>query len=348
MSAGVLPLVSVIVPVYGVEAYLNRCVSSIVGQTYRNLDVILVDDGSPDGCPEMCDAWARQDPRVRVVHKPNEGLGLARNSGLDVARGEYVCFVDSDDDVDSAMVSTLVEIAERDGSDLVLFGFQRLSASGEVLEVYAPTTPKALYSGEEVLSRVLPRLLWAAGADGNDWHLNWSSWSSFYRMSAIRRAGWRFVSEREIISEDVYSLLGLYGSLDSVSICGDALYNYRENDSSLTRHYRRDRLTRVREFYLRSRELVRFLGYPEAVVESLSYPYLIFSITALKQLAASEEPFSFKRSEFVRLCDDEGFRASAECCLVSAPPKRALFIRLLLSRAVLPAMVLARLQSKVR
>lgn len=319
-----------------------------MGQTYRNLDVVLVDDGSPDGCPGMCDAWARRDPRVRVVHKHNEGLGLARNSGLDVARGDYACFVDSDDDVDPSMVSTLVALAEGDGSDLVLFGFRRLSSSDEVLEVYAPTAPRALYSGDEVLSRVLPRLLWPAGPDGDDWHLNWSSWSSLYRMDAIRRAGWRFVSEREVISEDVYSLLGLYGFLRAVSICGEALYNYRENGSSLTRRYRRDRLSGVRAFYLRARELVRALGYPDAVEESLAYPYLIFSIAALKQLAASDEPLSFKRAEFARLCADEDFRASARRCLVSAPPRRALFIRLLLSRAVLPAMALARLQSRVR
>lgn len=92
-----LSLVSIIVPIYKVKDYLDECVQSIVDQTYRNLEIILVDDGSPDACPQMCDDWAKKDNRIKVVHKPNGGLSSARNAGLDVAKGEYLCFVDSDD-----------------------------------------------------------------------------------------------------------------------------------------------------------------------------------------------------------------------------------------------------------
>ena len=90
-------LVSVIVPVYKVEPYLDRCVASILAQTYPNLEVILVDDGSPDNCPALCDAWAQRDARIRVIHKKNGGLSDARNVGLDAASGAYISFVDSDD-----------------------------------------------------------------------------------------------------------------------------------------------------------------------------------------------------------------------------------------------------------
>ena len=91
------PLISVIVPVYKVELYLRQCVDSLLAQTYSNLEIILVDDGSPDGCPAICDEYARKDSRVRVIHKPNGGLSDARNVGLDAARGEYIGFIDSDD-----------------------------------------------------------------------------------------------------------------------------------------------------------------------------------------------------------------------------------------------------------
>ncbi len=91
------PLISVIVPVYGVEDYLRQCVDSILAQTHQNLEIILVDDGSPDNCPAICDEYAQKDPRVRVVHKKNGGLSDARNAGLDVATGAYIGFVDSDD-----------------------------------------------------------------------------------------------------------------------------------------------------------------------------------------------------------------------------------------------------------
>lgn len=95
-----MDLISVIVPVYKVEAYLDKCVQSIVEQTYRNLEIILVDDGSPDRCGELCDAWAARDGRIKVIHKENGGLSDARNAGMAVATGEYIAFVDSDDWID--------------------------------------------------------------------------------------------------------------------------------------------------------------------------------------------------------------------------------------------------------
>ena len=95
------PQISVIVPVYKVERYLRRCVQSILNQTHSNLEVILVDDGSPDGSGALCDEFAKQDSRVQVIHKDNGGLSDARNAGLSIARGEYVTFVDSDDWIDS-------------------------------------------------------------------------------------------------------------------------------------------------------------------------------------------------------------------------------------------------------
>lgn len=102
------PLISVIVPVYKVEAYLDRCVQSIVDQTYTNLEIILVDDGSPDRCPQMCDEWEKRDSRIRVIHKENGGLSDARNAGMSVAGGEYISFVDSDDWIEPAFVQVLL------------------------------------------------------------------------------------------------------------------------------------------------------------------------------------------------------------------------------------------------
>lgn len=92
-----MDLISVIVPVYKVEAYLDRCVESIVSQTYRNLEIILVDDGSPDNCPAICDGWAQKDGRIKVIHRENSGPSATRNAGIDTATGAYICFVDSDD-----------------------------------------------------------------------------------------------------------------------------------------------------------------------------------------------------------------------------------------------------------
>lgn len=111
-------LISVIVPVYKVEAYLDRCVQSIVDQSYRNLEIILVDDGSTDACPSMCDSWAEKDPRISVIHKANGGLSDARNAGMSAATGEYISFIDSDDWIAPEMLERLVAAMERDDSDI--------------------------------------------------------------------------------------------------------------------------------------------------------------------------------------------------------------------------------------
>lgn len=123
-------LVSVIVPVYKVEEYLVKCVDSILGQSYRDLEVILVDDGSPDSCGEMCEEFARKDARVKVIHQKNGGLSAARNTGLCHASGEYVLFVDSDDYIALDLLEDLLKHAE-DGVDVLLFDHCEVTSSGE-------------------------------------------------------------------------------------------------------------------------------------------------------------------------------------------------------------------------
>lgn len=117
-------LVTVIVPVYKVEAYLERCVDSILQQDYRDLEIILVDDGSPDASGEICDRYAKRDERVKVIHKANGGLGPARNSALDLAKGEYVFFVDSDDYITDGIIKKLYEVCQREDADIACCGYQ--------------------------------------------------------------------------------------------------------------------------------------------------------------------------------------------------------------------------------
>lgn len=112
-------LISVIVPIYNVEKYLARCVDSIINQTYKNLEIILVDDGSPDNCPKMCDDFAKKDSRISVVHKENGGLSDARNAGMKIASGECIVFVDSDDYIHCNMIDKMYGVMLKDGSEVV-------------------------------------------------------------------------------------------------------------------------------------------------------------------------------------------------------------------------------------
>lgn len=112
------PLISIIIPVYRTEKYLRKCVESVLAQTYTNLEIILVDDGSPDNCGKICDEYAAKDKRIRVIHQPNQGLSAARNAGLDIAKGEYIGFVDSDDYIEPDMYEYLYGLIIRDNASM--------------------------------------------------------------------------------------------------------------------------------------------------------------------------------------------------------------------------------------
>ncbi len=127
-------LISVIVPVYKVELYLKKCVDSLLNQTYKNLEIILVDDGSPDNCPKICDEYAKKDNRIKVIHKKNGGLSSARNAGLDIAKGDYIAFVDSDDYVHSDYINKLYNQVKKDGSSLAICGVQIVNENGTNLD----------------------------------------------------------------------------------------------------------------------------------------------------------------------------------------------------------------------
>ena len=145
------PLISVIVPVYKVEAYLPQCLDSICGQTYQNLEILLVDDGSPDRCGEICDQYAARDTRIRVIHKQNGGLSDARNAGMQQMTGSYLMFVDSDDMLPPNAVQTLFETALSENAELVIGDHRRFSemlpeenAKKKTVEVHRLTGSEAM------------------------------------------------------------------------------------------------------------------------------------------------------------------------------------------------------------
>ena len=147
--------VSVIVPVYNIARYLDACVASVLSQTHTRLEVILVDDGSSDESPALCDAWAQRDDRVRVIHKPNGGLSSARNAALDAAHGEYVFFVDGDDTIDPTALEDLLRRSEETGADLTLFGLRRVDEQGRMLSEEVPE--RAVLTCDEFWRRLYDR-----------------------------------------------------------------------------------------------------------------------------------------------------------------------------------------------
>lgn len=120
-----MELVSMIIPVYGVEEYLGECLETVLNQTYENLEIILIDDESPDHCPEICDQHAQKDARIKVIHQKNGGAANARNHGLDIATGEYICFIDSDDKIENSYVEKLLGAIKENKADVVVCSFKQ-------------------------------------------------------------------------------------------------------------------------------------------------------------------------------------------------------------------------------
>lgn len=149
-----MPEISIIVPVYKVEKYLDRCVESILNQTFTDFELILVDDGSPDNCPQMCDEWEKKDERIRVIHKENGGVSVARNVGLDNAKGNFIGFVDSDDWILPDMYQTLYELIENGKYDISICGIVR-TIEEKYIDTLRSSEEKYIYSKEEYLKKIL-------------------------------------------------------------------------------------------------------------------------------------------------------------------------------------------------
>lgn len=233
-------LVSVIVPVYKVEQYLDRCIDSIVNQTYQRLEIILVDDGSPDSCGAMCEDWCKKDKRIRVVHKENQGLGYARNTGLDYATGDYVVFIDSDDFISHDYVEKLLTPMIESSADLVVGGFIRKYKSGK--EISNPVVhEKKVVTQENIISDILLPVLGASEESQNDVEREMCVWRNMYKMDLIKKLMLRFVSEREYVSEDIFFNMRYFMNIRKACLIPDCIYYYWDNESSLTNTYREDR-----------------------------------------------------------------------------------------------------------
>lgn len=253
--------VSVIVPVYQVEAYLARCLDSLLAQTFADFELILVDDGTRDGCPRIMDAYAARDDRIRILHKENGGLSSARNAGLDVARGEYVAFVDSDDYVAPTLLEDTVRAAERSGADLVLFNY-RLVVDGQEQGPYLPMADEVLDLTQMGLARYFYRY-WMPYRHGQE------AWCRLYRRDIIEENGLRFAPNKEIFAEDtLFSAMYLMHVRKLAALSAPYVYYVQRGDSLMA--VRKPRLAhRLMMLSIRLSEYVRACGRERELADVL-------------------------------------------------------------------------------
>ena len=229
-----MPKVSIIVPCWGVEKYLDRCVESLVNQTLNDIEIILVDDESPDRVPEMCDEWAKRDGRIKVVHKKNAGLGMACNSGLEVANGEYVAFCDSDDWVESNMYETLYYTALEGNYDTVYSGLRDVTMNGDLISTRIRNKEKLIFQNGQ-LNDVILDMIAPSIEEKNERKYEASAKVTLYKKSVLDKYAIKFVSERDIASEDQIFNICMLANSNRVCFLPYAFYNYRKNTNSISR-----------------------------------------------------------------------------------------------------------------
>lgn len=212
-------LVSVIVPVYNVEKYLDRCIESIINQTYKNLEIILVDDGSPDNCPKMCDNWAKKDKRIKVIHKENGGLSDARNIGINNATGDYIAFVDSDDFIDKEMYEKLLQNLIRTNSDISICSMIYYYENDQIKELKNNDTSFFIYDDIKKYDNLF-----------NENFLNFVVvWNKIYKKEIFKKL--RFPKGK--INEDTFLAHKILNLSNKIVYSKEKLYYYVQREESI-------------------------------------------------------------------------------------------------------------------
>lgn len=228
-------LISVIVPIYNVEKYLTKCLDSIISQTYKNLEIILVDDGSLDNCPKICDEYAKKDKRIMVIHKENGGLSDARNAGLEIAKGKYIQFIDSDDSINKFMIEKLYNVIIKNNSEIALC---------KINIVY---DDKKLLLDEINLDKLSCDNIVNLFIKNNCEHkkdsiitdgITWSSCRGLYRRDIIGDI--RFI--KDMISEDFFFNIDVIRKCKRISVINEGLYDYYQRSNSIVRTYNEKKL----------------------------------------------------------------------------------------------------------
>lgn len=227
--------VSVIIPVYNVEKYLNRCVDSVINQTYKNLEIILVDDGSPDNCSRLCDEYAEKDDRVNVIHKENGWLSSARNAGMDIMTGDYVTFIDSDDYVKENMIERMVELMKEHNADVVQVGY-----CSDENEFYNDKTDfsEKIIEGNDNIKAFIDGIMYVM------------AWGKLYHSKTI--ADFRFLENLRCVEDEEFGLR-FYKNVNKTVLCDEKMYFYfQENQNSIMKNIMKNRekeLLRLDTFY---------------------------------------------------------------------------------------------------
>ena len=329
-------MISVIVPVYKVEPYLRHCVDSVLAQTYPDFELLLVDDGSPDGCPAICDEYAERDPRVRVIHKQNGGLISARNVGILQAKGDYVCILDGDDWADENMLQFIHDTVERSAVPLDMVLFAAYNVYEDHLEETLNEVPEGLYDRERLEKEIFPYLLTDTRKGLQVGVIQAHTWDKAFKRELIQEHYTR--EERIRVFTDVPMTYECLLHAQNVYICNEHLYMYNKtNEGSIRAVSRENLLTKSFQHLIRyMREHMGGLG--ASIDRQLNQYAAMLIIRTGKHFARTDASLKEAARHL-----KEGLRETDMLSYVSIkglPKKAGAVILLLKMRLYLPAVLL--------
>lgn len=298
---------TIVLPIYNVEQYLDRCIESILNQDFEDYEIILIDDGSPDNCPQICDEWEKKDKRIRVIHKKNEGLGMARNTGLDSANGKYMFFIDSDDYILPGLLKDMFEYLNSNDCDIVFYGFQRIDKKGKILSKNIPNPYKDYYDkNTEIKNELLPDFIIENPKNTVQTNLTVTAWNCCISKEFLKKNKLNFVSEREYISEDLYFYLDICEHLNKVGFIKKVYYCYCQNEGSLTYSYKSDRFERIKKFYEDCLAISNKKKYSNEIKFRLKGAFISFTMGCLKTEIGNYKNIGLRKSyiSFKNICSD--------------------------------------------
>lgn len=287
-----MDLISVIVPVYNVEKYLDRCVLSIQTQSYSNLEIILVDDGSPDRCGELCDLYALADRRVKVVHKMNGGLGNARNSGIECATGKYITFIDSDDWIGQRHIEDLYKAIVQHDADICFCGCTRAYSPGEEV-IDRNNYRNCFYQGKEIIDNILLPMVGSEMSEHEDVQFQSSVCMALYSLDLIKNERITFLSEKDLVAEDVFFNISTLSKAKKIVCIPIVSYYYFVNQSSISQKYDPRRLVRTKKYLAQMYKTLGTVFVSETEYENrVKRSFLVKIRVLIKQILGTD--FSLK------------------------------------------------------
>ncbi len=310
------PELSVIVPVYNAKEYLKRCLDSLLAQTFGGIEIILVDDGSTDGSGRLCDEYAKQDRRVQVIHKANQGAGLARNTGIQAASGVYIGFADADDYVAPDMYGSLYRTAVQYDADIVMAGVWMIG--GSLFAADRKEEKRYCFESCRVFDKgagMKELLLGTVGAlpqEPEDTRYGFSVWKNIYRRECIVKNRLAFESEREFISEDLLFLVDFFSCAKKAVGMPGAYYYYWRNESSFSKSYRKDRFEYSRKMWREiKKRLSRIMPEEEFKLYTDRYFQSCVRISVAQEIGhadESRESIIALKKRLKEICMDEEVR----------------------------------------